>query len=132
MSRPKKAKSAIERIDTIRGHKIRRQIVQAAIEAQALGKLVSPGGLRRQLNVPIQLTSYHVKVLRDEGILKLEEMIPRRGAFEHLYSLNGDYLAEITDSIALDQIAELIDGFKPVNLEKVAEIIRSTGRPVEA
>lgn len=134
---PKPEKSIAERLAVINGHEIRREILQAAREAHAAGRLVSPVGLHKRLKRPIASVSYHVKVLRDEGALKLLDEVPRRGASEHLYGINEALLAEIGDSVALDQIAELVDNWenRPKCLEDIEEIykvIRSTGRPVEA
>lgn len=130
---PKPEKSIAERLAVINGHEIRRGILQVAREAHAQGRLISPIGLHKQLERPIGTISYHVVVLRDEGALKLLETIPRRGASEHLYGINEDLLAEIGDSIALDQIAELIDGSAIGQANpQIFDIIRATGRPVEA
>jgi hypothetical protein len=129
-------KSVVERLAVINGHALRRQILQDAREAHAQGRLISPIGLHKQLKAPIGGVSYHVTVLRNEGVLRLQELIPRRGAHEHLYGINEDFLAEIQDSVALDQIAESLE--EPQNetikgrLGWLVEIVRSTGRPVEA
>lgn len=126
-------KSIADRLATIQGHPLRRQIMQTAREAHAQGRLVSPVGLHKQLKRSISHVSYHVAVLRGEGALELLETVPRRGAVEHLYGINEDLLAEITDSVALDQIAELIDGGTELHrTPELAKIVRSTGRPVEA
>jgi DNA-binding transcriptional ArsR family regulator len=133
---PKPEKSIAERLAVINGHEIRREILQVAREAHAQGRLVSPTGLHGQLGKPLGTISYHVVVLRDEGALKILETIPRRGAVEHLYGINEDLLAEIGDSVALDQIAEQLDGREWKTGEKerqmLLSIIRATGRPVEA
>jgi DNA-binding transcriptional ArsR family regulator len=134
---PKSEKSIAERLAVINGHEIRREILQAAREAHATGKLVSPVALHKMLKRPLGSISYHVAKLRDEGALELLDEIPRRGAAEHLYGINEDLLAEIGDSVALDQIAELIDSYEETavalhSVEPIARIIRATGRPVEA
>ena len=133
---PKPEKSIAERLATINGHEIRREILQAAREAHAQGRHVSPIGLHKQLGRPVGTISYHVVVLRDEGALEILETVPRRGAVEHLYGINEDLLAEIGDSTALDQIAELIDGRSQAlaskDIDKLVGTVRATGRPVEA
>jgi hypothetical protein len=126
-------KSIADRLAVIRGHALRREILQAAQEAHAQGRLVSPVGLSKQLDVPLSKLSYHVKVLVGEGGLELLDEQPRRGAVEHLYGINEDLLAEITDSVALDQITELLDGTVVGRANpEILDIVRSTGRPVEA
>lgn len=129
---PKSEKNVVERLATIRNHPLRRKILQAAEEAHAQGRLVSPTGLHKQLKAPMGSVSYHVNVLRDEGALKLLDEVPRRGANEHLYGINEDLLAEIADTVALDRIAELVDGTYAEDFKPIAAILRSTGRPVEA
>jgi DNA-binding transcriptional ArsR family regulator len=132
---PKPEKSIAERLAVINRHEIRREILQAAREAHAQGRLVSPVGLHKQLERPMGTISYHVVKLRDEGALKLLEEQPKRGAVEHLYGINKDLLAEIGDSIALDQIAELIevDGKGSLQFwDDLLKLVRATGRPVEA
>lgn len=134
---PKAKKSTAERLAVINGHALRRQIMQAAQEAHAQGRLVSPTGLHKQLGAPIGKVSYHVTILRDEGALKLMDRVPRRGAVENLYGIDEDLLAEITDSIALDRAAELLDeesgfGLSVGQIDTLKQIIRATGRPVEA
>ena len=132
-----KPKNAVDRLVVIRGHKLRRDILQAAQEAHAAGRLVSPVGLHRQLKAPLPKTSYHVKVLAEVGALRLMDQIQRRGAFENLYGINEDFLAEVTDAVALDQIAEALEDdlcHPPYEetMHALHEIVRSTGRPVEA
>lgn len=128
-------RNVIDRLAVVRGNPLRRQVLQAAEEAHAQGRLVSPIGLHKQLEAPLGQVSYHVKVLREAGALKLLDTVPRRGASEHLYGINEDFLAEITDAVALDRITELIDnreGTDDERLMRLKEIIRSTGRPLEA
>lgn len=126
-------KNVVDRLTIVRNHSLRRKILRAAGEAKAMGRLVSPVGLHRQLKAPLGQVSYHVKVLNEVGVLEASGGAQKRGAFEHHYALNEDFLAEITDSVALDQIAELIDtaGFNDGTFEKLVEIVKSTGRPVE-
>lgn len=136
---PKPKKNVVDRLATIRNHPLRRKILQITEEAHAMGRLVSPVGLSKQLKEPLGTVSYHVGVLR-----RLDALVPsggtqRRGAYEHHYAINKYILAEITDAVALDRIAELIEG--DVVLESAAngvhwisdlqKIVRSTGRPVE-
>lgn len=136
MSESKQKKGVAERLETVRGHRVRRQILQAAIEADVAGKTVSPTGLAKQLGLSMQTTAYHTKILRDEGALRLKEEIPRRGAVEHRYVPTREFLATMVDSVALDQIAEALDernGSARAPIERsLIEIVRSTGRPVEA
>ncbi len=47
----------------------------------------SPKTLAGELDLGLSLVSYHVGVLRDLGLIRLVEQIPRRGATEHIYAI---------------------------------------------
>jgi DNA-binding transcriptional ArsR family regulator len=64
------------------GHPIRLRILRA------LGsETLSPSELDEQLEVGLALLSYHVGVLRDDGLLMLVDTRPTRGALESFYRL---------------------------------------------
>lgn len=135
--REKKAKTAMERLDRVRHHPLRRQIIEVAQEEEACGGFVTPKGLGERLTASLSNTSYHVKCLIEEEALIPAGTEPKRGAVSHRYKLNPEFMAEIGDSIALDQITELIDDARGPGLSqpiraKLVKLIRTTGRPVEA
>jgi DNA-binding transcriptional ArsR family regulator len=61
------------------------------IRAQVLHRLAlgpaSPKVLSDELGVPLGNVSYHVRHLRDLGLIELASTRPRRGAVEHTYRL---------------------------------------------
>jgi DNA-binding transcriptional ArsR family regulator len=61
-------------------HVLRQHILVAAV----LGE-VSPKELSRALGEGLSQVSYHVKVLREEGLIAQTRTEPRRGAVEHYY-----------------------------------------------
>jgi DNA-binding transcriptional ArsR family regulator len=66
------------------GHPIRLRILRA------LGSdTLSPSELDEQLEVGLALLSYHVGVLRDDGLLMLVDTRPTRGALESFYRLTA-------------------------------------------
>lgn len=52
-------------------------------------EIASPAQMGRKLERSVQDISYHVKVLRDYGFLRLVEARPVRGAVEHFYTVVG-------------------------------------------
>jgi len=113
---------------------LRRQIMQTAEEAAHLGKTVSADGIAKALKRNLGSTSYHVKLLAAAGALELADTRQVRGALQKLYVPSEAFRAEMTDTIALDLIAELIDGksFTDIIRKDLIKLIRATGRPVEA
>jgi DNA-binding transcriptional ArsR family regulator len=45
----------------------------------------SPGALAEALDAPLGVVSYHVRMLRDYGLVELTRTEPRRGALQHFY-----------------------------------------------
>lgn len=45
----------------------------------------SPKEIAHAIGLPLPNTSYHVKILRDAGLIVLDRTEPRRGALEHFY-----------------------------------------------
>ena len=66
------------------GHPIRLRILLA------LGSdTLSPSGLEQRLDVGLAVVAYHVRVLRDDGLLMLVDTRPVRGSLESFYRLTG-------------------------------------------
>ncbi len=63
------------------GHPLRVAILEALH-----GRVLSPKQLAPELGTSLNLTSYHVKVLREVGAIRLVKTVPRRGAKEHFYT----------------------------------------------
>lgn len=47
----------------------------------------SPKDLAEALDVPLGVASYHVRMLRDRGLIDEARTEPRRGALQHFYRL---------------------------------------------
>lgn len=62
------------------GHPLRREILRSID-----GQNRSPVQISRALDESVQLISYHMRILRDEGVVELATTTPRRGAIEHHY-----------------------------------------------
>lgn len=70
------------------GHPIRIRIV---IALRAKGAVKSPSELANMLTpTPLGVTSYHVRMLKQYGMLELVRTEPRRGAVEHYYKLTDE------------------------------------------
>jgi DNA-binding transcriptional ArsR family regulator len=61
-------------------HVLRQHIVLATVQGEA-----SPNELSQVLNEELSQISYHVHVLKDNGIIEETRTEPRRGAVEHYY-----------------------------------------------
>lgn len=61
-------------------HVLRQHILLAAVQGP-----VSPKELSKLLNEGLSQVSYHVTVLKEEGMIELVRTAPRRGAVEHYY-----------------------------------------------
>lgn len=48
---------------------------------------LSPTELAEQVDVPLGVASYHMRMLRDRGLVELARTEPRRGALQHFYRL---------------------------------------------
>jgi DNA-binding transcriptional ArsR family regulator len=48
---------------------------------------MSPSELAELVDAPLGVVSYHVRMLRDRGLVELARTEPRRGALQHFYRL---------------------------------------------
>lgn len=61
-------------------HELRAEILAILNE-----RMASPNELAKELGEGLSQVSYHVKVLKDYGVIRLVKTEPRRGAVEHYY-----------------------------------------------
>jgi DNA-binding transcriptional ArsR family regulator len=61
-------------------HPLRQRLLQRLND-----RVASPVELARELGQPLNLVSYHVRVLERRGMVELVRTRPRRGATEHFY-----------------------------------------------
>lgn len=82
MSSAQKERSAtqVQSLAAIVTHPLRRRIWYAMSEQP-----ISPRELADQLHVPVNDVAYHVRVLRDMGVIELAGTRPVRGATQHFY-----------------------------------------------
>jgi DNA-binding transcriptional ArsR family regulator len=71
-----------ERLARAKTHATQMRILKSMQEAE---EPLSPKLLSDQLEEPIGNVSYHVKCLKEVGLLELSHTRPRRGAVEHFY-----------------------------------------------
>lgn len=74
------AKAQAEALTAIVSHPLRRRIWDAITEQP-----VSPRELADQMGVPVNDVAYHVRRLRDLGVIELARTQPVRGATQHFY-----------------------------------------------
>ena len=68
------------RIAKALAHPLRARILQRLGE-----RVASPGDLAVELDAPLGVVSYHVRMLRDYDCVELVRSEPRRGALQHFY-----------------------------------------------
>src|ERR1700750_229292 len=68
------------RIAKALAHPLRARILQRLGD-----RVLSPGDLAVELNAPLGVVSYHVRMLRDYDCVELVRTEPRRGALQHFY-----------------------------------------------
>jgi len=78
----KKSTSAPLNLELVKAlaHELRIEILTILNE-----RVASPNELAKELNEGLSQVSYHVKVLKDYGTIRMVKTIPRRGAVEHYY-----------------------------------------------
>lgn len=86
MSKQKKNDVVVKAV----AHPIRREILRR-LEGNENGGL-SPKQLADELDKPLGDVAYHIRALKDAGVLKLQNTKPRRGALEHFYKRAGNHL----------------------------------------
>jgi DNA-binding transcriptional ArsR family regulator len=59
------------------------------LRALRVHEVLSPSEFAKEASKPLGNVSYHVKALADAHVIKIKEKVPRRGAMENRYSLNG-------------------------------------------
>jgi DNA-binding transcriptional ArsR family regulator len=114
------------RIAKALAHPLRARILQRLGE-----RVASPGDLALELNAPLGVVSYHVRMLRDYECVELVRTEPVRGALQHFYratarptldesqwrklpsrlrkELSGSTLQEIVTDLAASADADLLD-----------------------
>src|SRR4051812_11744365 len=70
-----------ERLAKALSHPLRPRILQCLDE----GGVASPNQLAEALGERLGNVSYHVRILRELGLVELVRLEPRRGALEHFY-----------------------------------------------
>lgn len=68
------------RIAKALAHPLRARILQRLGE-----RVASPGDLAAELDAPLGVVSYHIRMLRDYQCIELVRVEPRRGALQHFY-----------------------------------------------
>jgi DNA-binding transcriptional ArsR family regulator len=76
-----KAAAQVDSLAAIVTHPLRRRIWYAMAEQRP----ISPRELADDLNEPVNDVAYHVRVLRDMGVIELAGTRPVRGATQHFY-----------------------------------------------
>jgi DNA-binding transcriptional ArsR family regulator len=92
----KKAPTEYEILKAV-GHPVRHEILAILVAGEASAK-----ELAARLKMPLSNVSYHVKVLRELGLLVLVRETPRRGAVERHYRADKKSPAAAWEGLARD------------------------------
>lgn len=80
-------------------HPTRRKIA-GLILAEDSPVIWSPKELAKEIGSPLPNISYHVKIMREFGVLELAKETPRRGAVEHHYGVSDEWRARLGRSMS--------------------------------
>src|SRR3954468_16469419 len=110
------------RIAKALAHPLRARILQRLGE-----RVASPGDLAVQLDAPLGVVSYHVRMLRDYDCVELVRTEPRRGALQHFYR------ATARPTLEEDQWRTLPSGLRrELAGETISELVSDLGTAADA
>jgi predicted transcriptional regulator len=81
-------------------HAIRRDIIRALADGHT-----TPKGIAEVIGKPLGVVAYHVRMLRDYGLIEVERTEPRRGALQHFYRFTDQAAVDFTVARDLADIA---------------------------
>ena len=132
--RLKREASQVSMLDMAWRHPMRRRILLAVAQGP-----VSPPGFANQVADDLTYVARQFRELRAMGVIEVvaEERRPEtRGRPRHLYALTDRFSAEVTDSAALDLIADALDACRdPLApgrnvMRSIVDAMSAVGRPV--
>jgi DNA-binding transcriptional ArsR family regulator len=110
------------RIAKALAHPLRARILQRLGE-----RVASPGDLAVELEAPLGVVSYHVRMLRDYDCVELVRTEPRRGALQHFYR------ATARPNLDEDQWRTLPSGLRrELTGETIQELVSDLGQAADA
>src|SRR3954453_17853018 len=110
------------RIAKALAHPLRARILQRLGE-----RVASPGDLAVELDAPLGVVSYHVRMLRDYDWFELVRTEPRRGALQHFYR------ATARPTLEEDQWRTLPSGLRrELAGETISELVSDLGEAADA
>jgi DNA-binding transcriptional ArsR family regulator len=110
------------RIAKALAHPLRARILQRLGE-----RVASPGDLAVELDAPLGVVSYHVRMLRDYDCVELVRTEPRRGALQHFYR------ATARPNLDEDQWRTLPSGLRrELTGETIGEIVSDLAQAADA
>jgi DNA-binding transcriptional ArsR family regulator len=97
------AKEAVDqRLMKALTHTVRVQILSLMVDGEW-----SPNQLHKELGVGLSNISYHIKQLKDSGLIELTKTEPRRGAVEHFYRAVDRVIVPESMTAALPKAARM-------------------------
>lgn len=118
-------------------HPFRRQLLSYLTEVDqpiaAVDYVRDRGVDGKDMDTAISYVSYHLRQLNAAGIVYLVTTEAVRGANKNLYRIKEEFAATYADTLALNQIASLMNNDPAAAagvLNKIGKIVTSTGRSI--
>ena len=106
---------AIKRRSVVQGQRAMAHPLRARILALLDGGGErSPVELARELDAPLGVVSYHVRVLADAGLVELARTSARRGAIQHHYKLRDGNAVSGSVALSAERADRLADELRSV------------------
>jgi DNA-binding transcriptional ArsR family regulator len=122
-----------EAIHKALAHPLRRRILRVLRQA---GNPLAPIDVAEQIGEPdaVSNIAYHFAVLEKYALVDPHHMEPVRGSIKHYYVAGKAFTPDLGDTLALDQIAELLEEaaaeISEGVLNEIIDIIVASGRPI--
>lgn len=120
-----------ERFNRALAHPVRRDILTALCRRDSA---VSPRDLVEELDEELRTLAYQFRVLLAVHLIELAKTEAARGMTRHYYRLGPGFTPDLADTLALDQIAELLaregSELPPAIRREILEIVAASGRPI--
>jgi len=119
-------------------HPFRRKLLRYMDELDepmaAVDYVKARGVAGKTEDAAISYASYHLRQLAKADVVELVSTEAVRGAVKHLYRISKRFPTNLRDSLALDQIATILEKKAPKGkegtLKEIGDIVTSTGRAI--
>lgn len=89
LAEPASTPSAVSPAVMALSHSVRRDVIECIANG-----ITTPGAIAAAKGHPLGVVAYHVRMLRDYGVIELVRTEPRRGALQHYYGFSEQAVAD--------------------------------------